>query len=267
MRVSTLPPLTAADLRDVISYDPETGVLRWLSDGSEVAPTAGAYPRFRVNGRWIRPHVAAWVLSGRHLPAMTRVMHINGDPGDNRLSNLRLGRESEITVELLRMLFSYDPVSGELRHKAARNGSPIGVIATSPQNHGYLTVCVNGISRFAHRIVWAIVHGELLERFEQIDHINGNRRDNRIDNLRCVTPSGNSQNVHVRNGVPIQGCHYNKSRQRWQSAISTNGKRVSLGRFDSEEEARAAYLRAKAVRHIPTIVAGTATPLPPLEAQ
>jgi hypothetical protein len=77
------------------------------------------------------------------------------------------------------------------------------------------------------------------EGFKEIDHINNNRTDNRIENLRWVSPSTNN-----RNKLWIKGYSWNKRDRKWASSIHINGKRKHLGNFDTEAEARAAYVAA-----------------------
>ena len=78
-----------------------------------------------------------------------------------------------------------------------------------------------------------------------IDHINHTRDDNSIENLRVVT---NQQNHFNRSGV--KGYTWDKKRNKWQASIGLNGKNEYLGLFEKEEDARAAYLEAKARLHV-----------------
>jgi hypothetical protein len=80
---------------------------------------------------------------------------------------------------------------------------------------------------------------------EQIDHINRDRSDNRIKNLRSVT---NQENQFNRKSV--KGYCWDKTNNKWMSKIKKNGKTINLGRFNTEEEAKEAYLEAKKVYHI-----------------
>ena len=79
-----------------------------------------------------------------------------------------------------------------------------------------------------------------------IDHINGNPLDNRIENLRCVTNQENQFNTKAK------GYSWDKSRNKWQALIKINYKTIHLGSFVNEEDARNAYLIAKAKFHVIT---------------
>lgn len=77
-----------------------------------------------------------------------------------------------------------------------------------------------------------------------VDHISGERLDNRRCNLRAISHQENGFN-HTR----ARGCHWSERDRKWYAHIGLNGKRLYLGLFATEEEARAAYLAAKLVHH------------------
>lgn len=78
-----------------------------------------------------------------------------------------------------------------------------------------------------------------------IDHINGNRLDNRVENLRITTHQGNNHNR-----TKAKGYYWNKQKNKYEAQIVLNGKHIRLGCYDTEEEARQAYLTAKPIYHI-----------------
>ena len=88
---------------------------------------------------------------------------------------------------------------------------------------------------FMHRLIMARVVGRPLLTDEEVDHINGDRLDNRRENLRIVTSLQNSQNRHCDG--PFRGTGWVKSRGKWRSHVSHKGKVVVLGLFDTQEEA------------------------------
>jgi hypothetical protein len=92
-----------------------------------------------------------------------------------------------------------------------------------------------------HQFIYYVATNKIVE---QIDHINGDRADNRIINLREVTNQQNSFNQKAK------GYHWNKNANKWESQIGLNGKSIGLGYFDTELEARQAYLEAKKIYHI-----------------
>tara|TARA_R110002153_G_scaffold272063_1_gene440344 strand:- start:86 stop:631 length:546 start_codon:yes stop_codon:yes gene_type:complete len=111
---------------------------------------------------------------------------------------------------------------------------------TAINGNGYKAGSYRNNRVTAHRMAWAWVHGE--EPSGQIDHINGDRTDNRIENLRDVSKLENSHNVAIskRNKSGIVGVRYNPSRARWEADIRVERKLIFLGRFKCLGNAMAA---------------------------
>lgn len=111
-------------------------------------------------------------------------------------------------------------------------------------DRGYVAVNILGSSHKAHRIVWALYYGE--EPKSVIDHVNGIRSDNRIENLRLADKSKNSANSKIRsdNTSGCKGVHYYKARKQWTAYVNYEGRRVNLGYFDLYEDAVLARLTA-----------------------
>ena len=117
---------------------------------------------------------------------------------------------------------------------------------TSIYNNEYLTVGTSinqkTFSIKQHQFIYYLATGKVVEL---IDHINGIRTDNRIENLREVTQEGNN-----RNRKNVKGYSWNKKCEKWIANIHINNKNKHLGCFDDEEDARKAYLKAKELYHI-----------------
>ncbi len=135
--------------------------------------------------------------------------------------------------------FSYDPDTGFIHDK---NGSVKGTISL-----GYLVTWFEGKLYRNHRIAWALHHG--ISNFGVIDHVNMDRADNRISNLRQCTQSGNIANspARISNTSGIKGVSWCKQTGKWNATITKDRKRMNLGRFDSIEEAAGVY--AEAAKH------------------
>jgi HNH endonuclease len=142
--------------------------------------------------------------------------------------------------DTLRDLLQYDPELGTFAWRSSRSGQKarVGCI-----KDGYLVIRLLGRVYRAHRLAWLYAHGHWPAH--QIDHIDGDRLNNQLDNLRDVTRAENSQNRDTA-GVYRRG-------NTWRALIGAGGvahkQTVHLGSFRSKEEARAAYLHAKSMMH------------------
>lgn len=154
------------------------------------------------------------------------------------------------TAERLREVLDYDPCTGVFTWKApsgrrVKVGSQAGRITD-----GYRRIGVDGAQARAHRLAWLYVYGELVPDGYVIDHINGDRSDNRISNLRVVTHSVNMQNQRRCTAASKSGLlGVRKYENAWLSGIGVQGREIHLGSFKSPEAAHEAYLQAKRRLH------------------
>jgi hypothetical protein len=151
-------------------------------------------------------------------------------------------------AEVLRWMMDYSPETGEIIWRVRVNGRvPIGAPATCKHPSGYIYVQVFGRKFQAHRIAWAHFYGEWPSLF--LDHIDGDRANNRIANLREATKSQNSANrgaASTKKSSVFKGIYFDKRSLRWRAIIGAYGQRIELGRFATEQEAVAAYDQAAA---------------------
>jgi len=150
-----------------------------------------------------------------------------------------------IQVSRLRELLHYDPDTGVFTWiKTAAHRVPAGTVAGALSNKGYLRIQIDRKIYPAHRLAWLYVHGTWPRGF--VDHINRNRVDNRISNLRDVNASQNVRNCGLRatNTSGYKGVSYWTERKKWAAQIRLNGKNKLLGMFATPEEASAAYKKA-----------------------
>ena len=127
-----------------------------------------------------------------------------------------------------------------------------GAQAGSNEGRGYLVVKIGGVSFLAHRIVFAIAHRLDMGSVPKfIDHINGQRSDNRPANLRGASRRENSYNrvANKRKFGGEKGAYFNPRYGTWSARIQTHDTRISLGTFATKEEAAAAYIGAAIILH------------------
>ena len=158
-------------------------------------------------------------------------------------------RPDKITLAELQAELSYDPASGEFRAKLDRPRRPAGSVAGNLRPDGYRCIRLKWRKYWAHHLAWFYVHGAWPA--DHIDHVNGDRADNRISNLRECTVAQNNQNMAPRrdNSSGFVGVCWNARRGKYQANISVNGKTTNLGLFDDPFEAHRVYLEAKASLH------------------
>ena len=145
----------------------------------------------------------------------------------------------------------YDPGTGIFTWAIGRRGCSLGARAGSVTADGYLVIKLGRTPIRAHRLAWRISTGEWPDR--AIDHINGDRLDNRIANLRAVDHSINMQNKRsamVNNkSCGLLGVTWNKQHKRWQSKLVVGRRRYHVGYFSDPHVAHLAYVEAKRKLH------------------
>jgi hypothetical protein len=160
--------------------------------------------------------------------------------------------------DILRNLLRYEPDTGKLfwlprhqgffdqsRHWLAWNTRYSGMEAfTTINDNGYCQGDIFNRKHAAHRVAWAIFYGESAQG--PVDHINGIRSDNRIENLRLASPMENSRNCASARGSSSRflGVSWHKGNKKWSAQIRVNRCQKHLGYFKDEESAAAAYIAA-----------------------
>lgn len=152
-----------------------------------------------------------------------------------------------VDIDYVRKVLSYDKDTGVLIWKERVSiRVMVGKAAGTTNSQGYIKITIKGRAYGAHRVAWLLHYGEWPSKV--IDHINGNRADNRITNLRDISHADNlinttkpAKNRCGYRGVTWQGF----SNNAWRACIGSNGKKKFLGYFKTPEDAYAAYLAAK----------------------
>lgn len=148
-------------------------------------------------------------------------------------------REGILSLGEVAATISYDPVTGEFKRLKGKQGClPDGRIG-SRTKAGYWCICVNYRVYMAHRLAWLFMTGAWPTT--QVDHINGNRMDNRWENLRLATNQQNQANRKATSICGYKGVSWEKGIRRWRAKIFVDGKRISLGCYGDAIDAALAY--------------------------
>jgi hypothetical protein len=154
-----------------------------------------------------------------------------------------------ITQSYLQQILNYDAKAGIFTWKINKGRlCKVGNVAGSTDSWGHRQICIDGKKILAHRLAWIYVYGELPKY--QIDHIDGNKQNNSIQNLRDVNQFINQQNrnkARIDNSSGFMGVK--KSGKKYIATIKANKQRFYLGTFDAAEKAFEAYKTAKEKLH------------------
>lgn len=157
----------------------------------------------------------------------------------------------DLTATRVREVLAYDPDTGVFTWKVrTSNRAHLGAEAGRVGANGYRYLGLDGSLHLAHRLAWLYVHG--VWPADMIDHIDGDRLNNRIANLRPADMRRNQQNrkgPQANNRSGLLGVSWSKQARKWHAQISDAGQSHHLGYFACPEEAHAAYLDAKRRLH------------------
>jgi hypothetical protein len=155
----------------------------------------------------------------------------------------------QVSHSRLRELLHYDAVTGVFTNRQSRMGGVVeGSIAGTKRSDGYIKITIDRKQYYAHKLAWFYVYDVFPDL---VDHVDRNRSNNRIENLRLATASQNQQNQLLRsnNTSGFKGVSYYKRTGKWKTEIQVNGVRKCLGYFDTPEKAFEAYTSLAAMIH------------------
>lgn len=170
----------------------------------------------------------------------------NSRPLEDYRVALTQAKESKCPPSKLAEFFDYDPLSGEFSWAVAgvgRGRGPLGGLAGTTNQRGYVVITLDGLHLLAHRVAWAITTGNWPKH--QIDHIDMCRSNNRLANLREATNRSNHANRSDNNSGTV-GVMFEKGRGKWKAYIRVGYTMHNIGRFATQEEAvlaRSTYMQ------------------------
>lgn len=155
-------------------------------------------------------------------------------------------------MQNIKEYLSYEPLTGEFTWIKRFKTSHIivGSVAGTINNFGYRHIQYKDKKYLAHRLAWYFSYGVMPN--VHIDHINESKIDNRLCNLRLANNSQNQQNISKlpsNNTSGYTGVSWHKNDKKWRAKIMINNASISLGNYDTPEEASEAYLAAKREHH------------------
>jgi len=153
-----------------------------------------------------------------------------------------------ITQKELKVFFTYKNSTGELINRIYRSQKAIkGGVSGMLTNRGYYSTCVSGRLYRTHRLIFLYHKGYMPE---YLDHIDGDRSNNKIENLRPCTSCQNNQNAKIskNNKSGIKGVFWDKRCKLWNAGLTSNGKRIYLGYFWDLDVA-AQVVRIERIKH------------------
>ena len=162
---------------------------------------------------------------------------------------LKMKTGKELTQARLKSLLSYNPETGDFTWLVGGRRRRLGEIAGGPRCVGsekfYVVIGIDGKLYYAHRLAWLYIYDAWPKN--GIDHVDQNSLNNRLSNLRDVTPSENSKNQKRQNNnrSGVTGVRFRNVLQKWLAQIQVNGKQIHLGYFKLKEDAITARKNAE----------------------
>lgn len=159
-------------------------------------------------------------------------------------------KEAELSLTVLRALLHYEPKTGHFTWLTSEGGVTIGSVAGNVNSNGYWVVGINSTKYRQHRLAWFYHYG--CWPVGTVDHLDCNRANNRIDNLRDVSQAVNIQNQRTATKASqsgVLGVYWSERRQGFIASLHIDRKQKRRGPYKTIERATAAYIELKRKYH------------------
>ena len=252
--------LTKELVDSLLDFNPETGAitwkygLKWVENGGNATVKSRDDLVVYIKRRGYKASRLMWLHVYGEWPKGS-LYYKDSDMKNNRISNLEeansLGADVELTHTRLVEVLRYEPDTGNFYWLIRPSDNVfIGDLAGGIDGKGYGIIRIDDKYFRSHRLAWFYHYGEWPEK--DIDHINGDILDNRINNIRDVSKTINMQNQRrAQKGSTsgFLGVSHNKKIGKYVAKIRANGKTSTLGAYATAEEAHTAYVQAKRKLH------------------
>jgi hypothetical protein len=189
----------------------------------------------------------AWLYVYGNFP-IHPLKYLDGDKKNNKIINIyedpKVNRDVDLTQEYLKSIIDYNPDTGDFLWLRNKGGVSFNSLATNKNKYGYIRISINYKRYLAHHLAWLYIYGYLPDKTVQIDHINHNRSDNRINNLRLILPEDNQRNMKLSIKNTTGVCGVRKVGDKWTATIRTGGRTIHLGTYSTLEDASDARKKA-----------------------
>lgn len=249
--------IAQAQVLQHLSYNPESGELRYLTDGhkrkaGDLVPTSANV--INILGSSYSKLKLIWFMLHGEWPAK-KINTRDYGSGDCSVASLVLGGSAigkELTQERLREVLVYQPDTGVFSWRIAMSSTGVKGVETGViSNNGYKKIRIDGRLYLAHRLAYLYMTG--LWPSELIDHIDGNKTNNAWVNLRNANKSENAQNLRKaqsnNKASGLLGVYRAGSDERWGAKVNLNGRQHHAGLHATPEAAHQAYLSLKQKLH------------------
>lgn len=253
--------LNLSRTKELLEYDAVNGVFTRKSVNhpkDKIGEIAGTKARSRivvgVDGiQYDAGKLAVFMYTGS---VPYKVFYKDSDRFNIRFANLMYvlkkpcSKSSEpVPINILKGLFTVDYESGTLIRRVSTYRAQKEAVAGYKANNGYLAVSVVGVRALVHRVIWAIHYDAWPEG--DIDHIDNDKTNNRIPNLRMATKSQNSMNTRIRKDstTGIKGVCYNSANSNYRVRLIKDNTPVEVGSFLTIQAAAEAVKLARKKIH------------------